>query len=142
MLRHTFASLFRDVLEKPPRLGTRDDSDKTHEDKNDSSYETHISTSTRIQGTTTPKTVVFTEIGVKTSDIVERDSTLLCGRAWSSSPLDGTGPQIHCCVPDSPILPSLGSAGNTNGPPLTATPDEHAKQTAWFCSRNLRPRLI
>ena len=133
-------TFWRNLL--PPRLSKRDDGDKTYEDGNNSSYETYISTSTRIKGATLPKTVVFTAIGVKTSDIIERACTLLWLRAWSSSLLDGTGTQIHCCVPDRPILPSLGSEDNANGPPLTATRVEHAKQIAWFCSRHLRPRLI
>ena len=120
------ATFWRNLL-LPPRLSKRYDGDKTYEDKNNSSYETYISTYTRIQGATPPKTVVFTAIGVTTPDIVETDCILLCLRVWSSSPLVGTRPLIHYCVPNSPPLPSLGSEGNTNGPPLSATQAEHTK---------------
>jgi hypothetical protein len=110
--------------------------------KTTGSHEECVCTSTRIQGATPPKIGVFTAIGVKTKIPAGRDCTPLCLKACSSSLLDGTGPQFHCSVTDSPPLPSLGSDGNTNGTTLTATLVGHEKQIAWFCSRHIRPRLI
>jgi len=144
MWHHAFACMCPDVLEKPAASKTQQEAwwrqnvwrQKQQLLRNVHKYfyankKRHTSKNCRLHSNRRQK-----------SDIIERACTLLRLTAWSSSPLDGIGPQIHCCVPDSPILLSLGSEDNTNWPPLTAAQVEHAKQIAWFCGRHLRPRLI